>query len=169
MRASSSTSASTVRTCCGPRLATDACSVRTARSSVRRCRCSAGARAVAPEGQEPRGSTSPAAERLRARHQPADVSLGRIDAFGLLRQPGRPRVDQRSYVESGATSLTSDVRAAGFLRITADWPKYAICAATHIAYLGAVLPKLREQPATRRGAPPPRSPGDDEAPGPVPT
>jgi site-specific recombinase XerC len=37
------------------------------------------------------------------------------------------------------------------------------------AYLGAVLPKLREQPATRRGAPPPRSPGDDEAPGPVPT
>lgn len=36
------------------------------------------------------------------------------------------------------------------------------------AYLGAVLPKLREQPATKRGAPAPRSPGDDEAPGPVP-
>jgi hypothetical protein len=37
-----------------------------------------------------------------------------------------PRVDQQSYVESGVTSLTSDVRAAGFLRITADWPKYAL-------------------------------------------
>ena len=29
------------------------------------------------------------------------------------------------------------------LRITADWPKYAICAATHIAYLGAVLHKKK--------------------------
>ncbi len=36
---------------------------------------------------------------------------------------GTSRADQQSYVESGATSLTSDVRAAGFLRITADEPK----------------------------------------------
>ena len=36
------------------------------------------------------------------------------------------------------------------------------------AYLGAVLPKRREQPATKRGAPTPGAPGDDEAPGPVP-
>ena len=38
---------------------------------------------------------------------------------------GASRADQQSYVESGATSLTSDVRAAGFLRITADEPNYA--------------------------------------------
>ena len=77
---------------------------------------------------------------------------------------GASRADQQSYVESGATSLTSDVRAAGFLRITADEPKYAICAATHIAYIGAV----RRSPAGSRdpaqgetGKPGPRSIGDD--------
>jgi site-specific recombinase XerC len=37
------------------------------------------------------------------------------------------------------------------------------------AYLGAVMPKLRERPAAKRGVPEPRSPGDDEAPGSVPT
>ena len=77
---------------------------------------------------------------------------------------GASRADQQSYVESGATSLTSDVRAAGFLRITADEPKYAICVVAHIAYIGAIRrsPGESRDPAQgETGKPGPRSIGDD--------
>jgi len=50
------------------------------------------------------------------------------------------------------------------LRITTDWPKYAICAAAHLVYIGA----LRRSPAGSRdpaqgetGKPGPGSIGDD--------
>jgi hypothetical protein len=78
--------------------------------------------------------------------------------------PEPSSVDQRSYVESGAISRMSGVSAAGFLRITADWPKYAICVAAHIAYIGAI----RRSPAGSRdpaqgepGKPAPGRIGDD--------
>lgn len=58
----------------------------------------------------------------------------------------------------------SGVSAAGFLRITADWPKYAIWAAAHIAYIGAIRrsPSGSRDPAQgETGKPGPRSIGDD--------
>jgi hypothetical protein len=42
-----------------------------------------------------------------------------------------------AYVIGGSLGLRP------LLRITADEPKYAICATTHIAYLGAVLHKKK--------------------------
>lgn len=63
-----------------------------------------------------------------------------------------------AYVIGGSLGLRP------LLRITADEPKYAICAAAHIAYIGAI----RRSPAGSRdpaqgetGKPGPRSIGDD--------
>ena len=64
----------------------------------------------------------------------------------------------QTYVAGGSLGLRP------LLRITADEPKYAICAATHIAYIGAI----RRSPAGSRdpaqgepGKPAPGRIGDD--------
>jgi len=64
----------------------------------------------------------------------------------------------QAYVAGGTLGLRP------LLRITVDWPKYAKCAAAHLAYIGAIQcsPAGSRDPAQgETGKPGPRSIGDD--------